>query len=145
MGKMQEVFSELGYSFSWKVLNAKNYGIPQNRERLFVVGFRDDLKLNSLFDFPSPIELKKKMKDFLMDNAPGGYFLPKKGVEFVTKEKNLEKRFTQIDGDFLTFIVYGQGYFIDNISYQTQTGIQIRPYDSKRDFIFLNISKDIVL
>lgn len=97
--KMQEVFSELGYSFSWKVLNAKNYGIPQNRERLFVVGFRDDLKLNSLFDFPSPIELKKKMKDFLMDNAPGGYFLPKKGVEFVTKEKNLEKRFTQIDGD----------------------------------------------
>lgn len=47
--------------------------------------------------------------------------------------------------DFLTFIVYGQGYFIDNISYQTQTGIQIRPYDSKRDFIFLNISKDIVL
>lgn len=97
--KMQEVFSELGYSFSWKVLNAKNYGIPQNRERLFVVGFREDLKLNSLFDFPSPIELKKKMKDFLMDNAPGGYFLPKKGVEFVTKEKNLEKRFTQIDGD----------------------------------------------
>ena len=97
--KMQEVFSELGYSFSCKVLNAKNYGIPQNRERLFVVGFRDDLKLNSLFDFPSPIELKKKMKDFLMDNAPGGYFLPKKGVEFVTKEKNLEKRFTQIDGD----------------------------------------------
>ncbi|WP_337741357.1 hypothetical protein [Holdemanella biformis] len=47
--------------------------------------------------------------------------------------------------DFLTFIVYGQGYFIDNISYQTQTGIQIRPYDFKRDFIFLNISKDIVL
>ena len=47
--------------------------------------------------------------------------------------------------DYLTFIVYGQGYFIDNISYQTQTGIQIRPYDSKRDFIFLNISKDIVL
>ena len=34
-----------------------------------------------------------------MDNAPGGYFLPKKGVEFVTKEKNLSKRFTQIDGD----------------------------------------------
>ena len=39
------------------------------------------------------------MKDFLIDNAPGGYFLPQKGVEFVTKEKNLEKRFTQIDGD----------------------------------------------
>lgn len=97
--KMQEVFSDLGYNFSWKVLNAKDYGIPQNRERLFVVGFRNDLKLTSSFSFPEPIELIKKMKDFLMDNAPGGYFLPKKGVEFVTKQKNLEKRFTQIDGD----------------------------------------------
>lgn len=97
--KMQEVFGELGYSFSWDVLNARDYGIPQNRERLFVVGFRKDLTLDKEFVFPEAIELKKKMKDFLVDNAPGGYFLPKKGVEFVTREKNLEKRFTQIDGD----------------------------------------------
>lgn len=97
--KMQQVFAELGYKITWSILNAKNYGIPQNRERLFVVGFREDLKLVKDFSFPEPIPLKKKMKDFLMDNAPGGYFLPKKGVEFVTKEKNLAKRFTQIDGD----------------------------------------------
>ena len=97
--KMQQVFSELGYTFDWKILNAKDYGIPQNRERLFVVGFRNDLQLEKEFSFPEPIELEKKMKDFLMENAPGGYFLPKKGVEFVTKEKNLTKKFTQIDGD----------------------------------------------
>lgn len=97
--KMQEVFNELGYSFSWEILNAKDYGIPQNRERLFVVGFRNDLKLTKEFSFPKPIELKKVMKDFLIENAPGGYFLPQKGVEFVTKEKNLTKRFTQIDGE----------------------------------------------
>ena len=97
--KMQQVFSELGYNFTWSILNSKNYGIPQNRERLFVVGFREDLDLVKEFSFPDPILLKKKMKDFLMDNAPGGYFLPKKGVEFVTKEKNLSKRFTQIDGE----------------------------------------------
>lgn len=97
--KMQQVFSELGYKFTWSILNSKNYGIPQNRERLFVVGFREDLDLVKEFSFPDPILLKKKMKDFLMDNAPGGYFLPKKGVEFVTKEKNLSKRFTQIDGE----------------------------------------------
>lgn len=97
--KMQEVFSELGYVFSWSVLNAKNYGIPQNRERVFVVGFRKDLVLSKDFAFPQPIELDKKMKDFLIDNAPGGYFLPKKGVDFVTMEKNLSKRFTQIDGE----------------------------------------------
>lgn len=97
--KMQEVFAELGYKFSWSILNAKNYGIPQNRERLFVVGFREDLELVKEFEFPKPIELEKKMKDFLMENAPGGYFLPKKGVEFITMEKNLSKRFTQIDGE----------------------------------------------
>lgn len=97
--KMQEVFAELGYDFSWSVLNAKNYGIPQNRERLFVVGFRKDLILSKKFDFPVSIPLEKKMKDFLIDNAPGGYFLPEKGVDFVTMEKNLTKRFTQIDGE----------------------------------------------
>ena len=98
-GKMQQVFEELGYDFYWSVLNAKDYGIPQNRERLFVVGFRQDLRKNKSFVFPMPIPLEKVMKDFLIDNAPGGYFLPKKGVEFVTKEKNLTKKFTQIDGD----------------------------------------------
>lgn len=97
--KMQEVFNELGYKYYYDILNAKNYGIPQNRERVFVVGFREDIAPKEGFVFPKPIELEKTMKDFLIDNAPGGYFLPKKGVEFVTKEKNLEKRFTQIDGD----------------------------------------------
>lgn len=97
--KMQQVFSELDYSFSWKVLNARDYGVPQNRERLFVVGFRNDLNLDAEFDFPKAIELEKKMQDFLLDNAPGGYFLPEKGVDFVTSEKNLSKRFTQIDGE----------------------------------------------
>lgn len=103
--KMKEVFTQLGYNVYYtnndkpSILNAKDYGIPQNRERLFVVGFRSDLKLEKEFEFPKPIPLTRKMQDFLMDNAPGGYFLPKKGVEFVTKEKNLNKRFTQIDGD----------------------------------------------
>ena len=97
--KMQQVFNELGYDFEKDVLNAKNYGIPQNRERLFVVGIRRGLEISWPFIFPDPIPLEKKMQDFLMDNAPGGYFLPAKGVAFVTKEKNLNKRFTQIDGD----------------------------------------------
>lgn len=103
--KMKEVFQELGYNVFFtnngnpSILNAKDYGIPQNRERLFVVGFRSDLDLVQDFQFPKPIPLERKMKDFLMDNAPGGYFLPKKGVKFVTKEKNLTKKFTQIDGD----------------------------------------------
>jgi DNA (cytosine-5)-methyltransferase 1 len=94
-----KVFTDLKYKWKYQVLNAKDYGIPQNRERVFVVGFRDDLKLEKEFVFPKPIKLEKKMQDFLIDNAPGGYFLPKKGVDFVTDEKNLKKRYTQIDGE----------------------------------------------
>lgn len=103
--KMKEVFNELGYKVYYtingkpSVLNAKDYGIPQNRERLFVVGFRSDLRLSQEFNFPKPVELKKKMQDFLLDNVSGRYYLPKKGVDFVTSEKNLTKKFTQIDGE----------------------------------------------
>lgn len=96
---VSKVFTDLNYRWKYKVLNAKDYGIPQNRERVFVVGFRNDLKLEKEFEFPQPIKLEKKMQDFLIDNAPGGYFLPEKGVDFVTDEKNLAKRYTQIDGE----------------------------------------------
>jgi len=95
---MQNVFSELGYAIYYEVLNAKNYGIPQNRERLFVVGFRKNLALTYGFQFPAPLPLERTMRDFLISNAPGGYFLPEKGVDFVTRERNLTKRYTQIDG-----------------------------------------------
>ena len=96
---MQKVFTDLNYNWKFQILNAKDYGIPQNRERIFVVGFRDDLDLVKHFEFPTPIPLKKSMQDFLLDNVSGQYYLPAKGVEFVTNEKNLTKRYTQIDGD----------------------------------------------
>ena len=96
---MKEVFEELGYSFSYQILNSKDYGIPQNRHRLFVVGFRKDLELEKPFEFPPKIPLEKTMQDFLVSNADGSYFLPEKGVKFVTREDNLKKSITQIDGD----------------------------------------------
>lgn len=94
-----QVFTDLDYSWSYQVLNARDYGIPQNRERIFVVGFRNDLTLEKKFEFPKPIKLKTTMKDFLLDNVSGKYYLPSKGVDFVTSDKNLTKRYTQIDGD----------------------------------------------
>lgn len=93
------VFTDLDYTWKHMVLNAKDFGIPQNRERVFVVGFRNDLILNKEFDFPKPIKLEKVMQDFLLENVSGRYYLPRKGVDFVTSEKNLTKKFTQIDGE----------------------------------------------
>ncbi len=96
---MSQVFTNLDYTWDYKILNAKDYGIPQNRERVFVVGFRNDLVLSKKFEYPNPIELTTTMKDFLLDNVSGKYYLPTKGVDFVTSDKNLTKRYTQIDGD----------------------------------------------
>lgn len=94
-----KIFTELDYTWKKEVLNARDFGIPQNRERVFVVGFRNDLVLEQEFKFPQPLKLEKKMQDFLLDKVSGRYYLPKKGVDFVTSEKNLTKRYTQIDGE----------------------------------------------
>ena len=95
---MSRVFTDLGYDWKHAVLNAKDYGMPQNRERVFVVGFRKDLKVGEAFQFPKPVELTRTMQDFLLDVVPGKYYLPEKGVDFVLDEGNLTKRYTQIDG-----------------------------------------------
>jgi DNA (cytosine-5)-methyltransferase 1 len=92
--KIQAEFKNLNYHFYPKIMNSKDYGIPQNRERLFVVGFKNDTD----FVFPAEIPLECTMQDFLQDNINSKYYLPPKGIEFVTKIKNLEKRYTQING-----------------------------------------------
>lgn len=66
------------------VLNALEYGIPQQRERIFLVGIRNDIKLKQDFCFPKPIELKKTNKDFLDNTVPAKYYLGQKGFDFVT-------------------------------------------------------------
>ena len=91
--KMKEVFEELGYNIFFtnegkpSVLNALDYGIPQSRNRIFVVGFRSDIKLEKEFEFPKAIKLEHTMEDFLIDNTPEGCFLPKKTLIFMEKEE----------------------------------------------------------
>ena len=63
-----------GYNNYWKVLNAKDYGIPQNRERVFIVSIRKDID-NELFEFPKPYSLEKRLKDFLEPQVDEKYYL----------------------------------------------------------------------
>lgn len=58
---------ELGYDLHYQVLNALDYGVPQNRNRLFVIGFREP---NPDFKFPAPIRLEKSIRDILEDDTP---------------------------------------------------------------------------
>lgn len=66
------------------LLNAKDYGIPQQRERIFLVGIRRDISLRNEFKFPVPIPLKVTNADFLDECVPAKYYLGQKGFEFVT-------------------------------------------------------------
>lgn len=93
---VKATFDELGYQYSYEVLNAKDYGIPQNRERIFIVGFRDGA---ADFIFPEAIPLEHRMQDFLQDYTQSKYYLNEKGVKFVTSTKNRSKRYTQINGE----------------------------------------------
>jgi len=93
---MKATFDELGYKYSYKVLNSKDYWIPQHRERIFVIWFKDH-KVD--FTFPAPIKLEHSMQDFLEDYTDSKYYLKEKWVKFVTSSKNRKKRYTQINWD----------------------------------------------
>jgi len=95
---ISKCFDNTGYTWHHEVLNSKDYGVPQHRRRVFVVGFLND---GSDFTFPEPVELKSKMQDFLEDNVAGKFYLGTKGVDFVTWEKNHRKQYTQIDGEIM--------------------------------------------
>ena len=80
---MQNVFDELGYYFSWKILDARDYGIPQGRRRLFVVGFKNE-KAYKNFSFPAKVKLENMqlstMQDMLEENLAIGSMESVNGV-----------------------------------------------------------------
>ena len=61
---------DLGYDVHYKVLNSMDYGVPQNRERVFIVGFKDKAD----FKFPEPIKLTTRVKDLLDDEVDEKYY-----------------------------------------------------------------------
>lgn len=92
---IHDIFEELGYDVKYRVLNSRDYGIPQHRERVYCLGF----KKKTEFKYPAPIELEYVMYDFLEDYTNSKYFLKEKGIKFVTSHKNRIKSYTQINGD----------------------------------------------
>lgn len=72
----------LGYTNYWQDLNAKNYGLAQNRNRCFMFSFLG----NYSYDFPQPIPLKKKLKDYLQDNVEEKYYINNEKAEKLIKK-----------------------------------------------------------
>jgi len=70
------------YHLYWKVLNAKHHGVPQNRERVFLIGIRDDH--DNLFQFPKEEHLTKRLKDVLENEVDDKYFLSEDKIELIS-------------------------------------------------------------
>lgn len=99
---IKEVFDSLDYDIYMSdaknpIVNSKDYGIPQNRERIFVIGFRRDLNVKN-FVFPSKIKLEKTVFDYLEPSVDAKYYLKEKGFKFVTSNPSRARVGTKIMG-----------------------------------------------
>jgi site-specific DNA-cytosine methylase len=86
------------YHLYWKVLNAKHHGVPQNRERVFLIGIRDDEDNN--FQFPKEEHLTKRLKDVLEENVADKYFLSENQIENITKSEFTQEKERIQGGDY---------------------------------------------
>lgn len=85
--KMLEVWNSLGYEVVWDKLNAKDYNHPQNRLRLFLIGFRGDV-YKKPYSFPEKLVLTHKASEYLeTSTVDDKYYLAEKGFEWVTNSK----------------------------------------------------------
>lgn len=87
---------QAGYNNYWQVLNAKDYGIPQNRERVFIVSIRKDID-NGMFKFPEGFELEFRLKDMLEDGVDEKYYISNEMIEYISAKgtknfKNCDSR-----------------------------------------------------
>ena len=80
-------FESLGYTVFSKILNSKNYGVPQNRERIYIVAFRNDLGITD-FRFPEPTDSTKTIRDILEeDTVSAKYYLSTRYLDTLKKHK----------------------------------------------------------
>lgn len=89
--------NDCGYDVYFQVLNAKDYGVPQSRDRIYCIGFKKETE----FKYPAPIPLEKKAFEYLEESFDKKYLLKHKGVYFVTRKVNKDKSYTQINGDII--------------------------------------------
>ena len=78
--KWYQKLESLGYANFYEILNAKDYGIPQNRERCFMVSILGDYYYN----FPSKVKLEKRLKDFLEEQVEEKYYLSEKMISYIS-------------------------------------------------------------
>lgn len=109
--KVLDSLNFAGYNNHYTILNSKNFGVPQHRERLFIVSVRKDID-TGFFNFPEPIELKLCLKDLLEKEINPKYYIADKIVsqlcnidgDYITVRENTKKGYAEAgDGDSINF------------------------------------------
>lgn len=136
---VKATMEELGYTFNAKVLNAVDYGVPQKRERIYMVCFRNDLNVSD-FEYPEPFELTKHVEDFLLSDEssvkdlyverPDMYYTNKEDNEYSNKSIRLGtvnkggqgERIYSVKGIAITLSAYGGGVFAKTGGYYINGG-----------------------
>lgn len=92
--KWISALEEMGYSNYWQDLNAKDFGIPQNRNRCFMISILG----NYTYEFPKGFELKLRLKDMLEENVDEKYFLSDDHIQRITKWKSYQNPLDKVAG-----------------------------------------------
>ena len=128
--KWEQELASYGYDNRYKVLNSKDYGVPQNRERVFLVSFLD----YQIFNFPQPIPLEKRLKDVLEDKVDERYYLSDKALAgLLEHNEKCERRGTGFLFSPKDISVNGGGYancIATKPGYETGTYIICEDYPS---------------
>ena len=111
----------IGYHNYWQVLNAKDYGIPQNRERVFIVSIREDID-NSLFHFPEKVPLSIHLCDVLEQSIDEKYYLRKLPSTLTIDSENNCVRIKEATKKGYAIAYYGDSVNIDYPHSKTRRG-----------------------
>ena len=123
-----EILEQLGYTNYYQVLNAKDYGIPQNRERVFTISIRKDI--NKVFQFPHKQELKLKLKDMLEDEVDEKYYLSNEQIKKITFEGYINPNFCCEEGTYYGLYSQQSKRFIQNPIREVSLSMKANKYDA---------------
>jgi len=141
LANIKQMFKDIGYNLSFELLNASDFGVPQDRKRVFFIGYRNDLDIK--FTFPTPITLKNKvtLKDKIYDLKDN--VLPAKEGNLTNGENCIVHNHEYMIGGFSTiFMSRNRVRSWDEVSFTIQAGgrhAPIHPQAPKMKFIEQNI------